>query len=147
MRLQLLFMILVTAAFVPELPGQSADKPKLRVGYAQSVDEARKELEGARKALPDLASWEKRRRLLRQRILSGAKLTRLPKRHDLNPVFAKKRKYDGYQIENVAFESYPGFFVTGSLYRPTDHKGKLAIVLSPHGHDGRFKFERQKRMF
>ena len=32
------------------------------------------------------------------------------------------------------FESYPGFFVTGNLYRPKNRAGKLPVVLCPHGH-------------
>ncbi|MDZ4286498.1 MAG: acetylxylan esterase, partial [Prosthecobacter sp.] len=37
-------------------------------------------------------------------------------------------------IEKVYFESAPGFFVTGSLYRPKNIKGKVPGVMLAHGH-------------
>jgi len=39
---------------------------------------------------------------------------------------------DGYKVEKVYFESLPGFYVTGNLYRPKGVSGKRPAVLSPH---------------
>lgn len=121
------------------------DEPRLRVGYAQSEDEAKNELAATIEKLPNLAAWKDRADQVRSGILRGAKLETFPKRTPLNPIFKSRREFDGYTAENVAIESSPGFYVTGTLYRPSRFDGKLAGILSAHGHDGRFHPNRQKR--
>ena len=55
---------------------------------------------------------------------------------------------DGYTVEKVYFESFPGHFVTGNLYRPKGRSGKLPAVLCPYGHwnNGRFMEEGVKQV-
>ena len=58
----------------------------------------------------------------------------------LNPVIHGRLDQGDYTVEKVYFESMPGFFVTGSLFRPKGKSGKCPGVLCPHGHwaNGRF---------
>ena len=85
-------------------------------------------------------AWEKRRDEVKQQLRVATGLWPMPEKTPLHPTIHGKIERDGYTIEDVSFESRPGHYVTGNLYRPTDGKEKHPAVLAPHGHlkDGRF---------
>jgi len=84
-------------------------------------------------------AWEARRAELQQRVLVSTGLWPMPKKTPLNPVIHGKVERDGFTMEKVYFESLPGHFVTGMLFRPAvAPKAPGPAVLSPHGHGGRF---------
>lgn len=79
------------------------------------------------------ADWEAYADRLRQRIRISSGLYPWPERTPLNAQIFDRTEYDGYSIEKVYFEAYPGFLVTGNLYRPLT-PGPHPGVLNPHGH-------------
>ena len=80
------------------------------------------------------AEWEKRADMIRANILEGMDLLPLSPKPISKPIFHSRREMNGYSVENVAFESMPGIFVTGNLYRPLKKQASYAAVLCPHGH-------------
>jgi len=96
----------------------------------------------------DAAAWPARREAIRHRILVAAGLWPMPTRPMLAPVIHGRIDQGDYTVEKVFFESFPGHFVTGNLYRPAGaslaagrpRDGRRPGVLCPYGHwpDGRF---------
>src|SRR5438477_738108 len=80
------------------------------------------------------ADWEKRADRVRRQILISQGLWPMPTKTPLNPVLHGKIDRAEYTVEKVYFESAPGFFVTGNLYRPKNVAGKAPGVLFAHGH-------------
>jgi hypothetical protein len=75
-----------------------------------------------------LDQWEPRKEQVRRRILVAAGLWPMPTKTPLNPVVHGTIDREGYTVEKVYFESAPGLFVTGNLYRPKDIQGKVPGV-------------------
>jgi len=105
-----------------------------------SEEQGRAQLAEFAQAWHTRAEWEARAKNVREGILREAHLTPLPARCDLRPIIWGKRECRGYTVENVAFESLPGFFVTGNLYRPAVGTGPFPGVLCPHGHGPKARF-------
>jgi len=83
--------------------------------------------------------WEQRAEQLRRRILVANGLWPLPERTPLKPVLHGKTVRDGFTVEKVYFQSYPGHFVSGLLFRPAGEGSNRPAVLCPHGHGGRMQ--------
>ena len=89
------------------------------------------------KSYPSRETWEARALDLRRQVLMSAGLWPMPERTPLKAQVFGKLARDGYTIEKAYFESYPGFYCTGNLYRPipTEKRpGPFPSVWSPHGH-------------
>jgi dienelactone hydrolase len=143
--------LLLSLLISSNLRAQKNDESMLCMGDYQTEAEGIEQLKRFKNEYSSLKGWEKRAEVIRKGILKGTDLYPLPKKTALNPVFRNKRSYDGYTVENVAIESLPGVFVTGSIYRPTEINSKIPAILSPHGHwgnpddYGRYREDMQKR--
>jgi hypothetical protein len=101
-----------------------------RVATIQTLDTPR--------TFPDIATqaqWQERRRAIREQILVSSGLWPMPARTPLQAVIFGKIIRDGYSVEKVYFQSFPGFYVAGNLYRPLGKgAGPFPAILNPHGH-------------
>lgn len=120
---------------------------KLRQGAYFTEEKARHELISLAGQITSKADWESRAKLLRQGILQGAELQRFKWGKAPNASIHSKKLLQGYSVENVFFESVPGIYVTGNLYKPLKVKGNTPAILAPHGHgsDPRFGEATQQR--
>jgi hypothetical protein len=80
-----------------------------------------------------LEAWKPRAAYLREHILASAGLLPLPAPTPLNAAVFGEVAHNDYTVSKVYFESLPGFFVTGNLYRPAGN-GPFPAIISPHGH-------------
>ncbi len=78
--------------------------------------------------------WEKRRDEIRRRILISQGMWPEPTKTAIRAVIHGRVDHSDYTVERVFFESMPGHYVTGSLYRPKGKSGPFPAVLCPHGH-------------
>jgi dienelactone hydrolase len=89
-------------------------------------------------------AWLERAAELRRQILVSAGLWPMPPKQPLDAqIFGLVDRGD-HTVEKVYFESYPGFYVTGNLYRPKNAAGKVPAVLLPHGHWSYGRLEHQQ---
>jgi len=139
---------LILLSFLYIITPAIAQEDLLCMGKYWTEDEANLEMKKFAKEWHDKASWGKRAAMIKEGIISGMKLDQMPEiQGNFNPIIQDTKKMDGYIVENVAIESFPGFYITGNIYRPTNPKKKNAAILSPHGHmsDKRFKTDVQTR--
>lgn len=120
----------------------------LCMGHHWTEDEANGMMKKFAASWNDLPSWEKRAEMIKEGIIEGMGLKNMPAiEGTFNPIIRHTRKMDGYIVENIALESFPGFYITGNLYRPLVEKEKYPAVLCPHGHlpDKRLREDMQRR--
>ncbi len=93
------------------------------------------------------AAWHDRAAHLRDQMRVTLGLWPMFPKTPLNPRVYGKLQRDGYSIEKVVLETFPGFTLSGNLYRPIAASGKIPGILCPHGHwaDGRVNPEVQQR--
>ena len=117
-------------------------------GHHWTEDEANVMIKKFASEWNNLASWEKRADIIKQGIIEGMKLDKMPViKGNFNERITNTREFDGYIVENIMIESFPGFYITGNIYRPAGQTEKSAAILCPHGHweNGRLRADMQYR--
>jgi len=147
--MKILTTLIVASLLILNLPrAYGQDSSLLCMGAHWSEDEANLMMKEFGSEWDDLASWEKRAEIIRNGIIDGMQLEKMPSiEGNFHPVIRNTREMDGYLVENIVIESFPGFYITGNLYRPLQPKEKNPAILCPHGHapDKRFKEDVQIR--
>jgi uncharacterized protein len=151
----LICTVLYLLMFCPHIseaqPGIAGADTMLCTGGFFSEEEGRQFLARQRALYTNENAWKKRASNIKQQILQGAGLKTFPVKTPFNAVAGKVRQYKGYSVQNVAFESLPGVFVTASIYRPQKITANTPGILSTHGHFkdpgevGRYRPDAQKR--
>ncbi|MDB5192904.1 MAG: acetylxylan esterase [Segetibacter sp.] len=115
--------------------------------HLKTVEEGKQQLAYLSTLYNNKQSWEKRKAELQSCILTSLRLNNLPARPASKPIITAVRKFDGYTVENIAIETLPGLYVSGSLYRPAKVKGKVPVIINPDGHfsKGRYRDDCQYR--
>jgi hypothetical protein len=120
-------LLCLAAAGAVAAPGVAAPAPAGAVWY-RTLDDRMTVRRPA-----SLAEWQDRAAWLREHVLATAGLLPAPERTPLRAVVFDERSHADYSVSKVYFESLPGFFVTGNLYKPVG-AGPFPAILSPHGH-------------
>lgn len=134
-RSSLLGTLLLCLATAPSLPGAPRVLPEGALPKDARLQPL-KDLDGYFPFTPPASrvEWEKRAEVVRRQILVSQGLWPMPTKTPLNAVRHGKMDRGEYTVEKVYFESAPGFFVTGNLYRPKNITGQAPGVLFAHGH-------------
>jgi len=123
-------------ALLLALPGVAQDvkKPPVKPGWQERLERATRSPE----------AWKARREEIRRQILVAAGLYPEFERPPLKSDVFGKVDAEDYSIERVSLETLPGFYLTGSLYRPKGKTGPFPAIASPHGHwkEGRYTQEK-----
>ncbi|MDG1969202.1 MAG: hypothetical protein P8I30_07260, partial [Flavobacteriaceae bacterium] len=120
---------------------QYVSDPMICNGRYWKEAEGKENMEAFSKQWEDADSWNKRAQIIKKNLLVGMQWDKISQYDGpLNVIIHSKKEMNGYSVENIAIESFPGFYVTGNLYRPLKKQKQYAAILSPHGHlkDKRF---------
>src|SRR5262249_23521153 len=137
--LRLLAVLPLLIAVAPLMGQQPKDKPKpgdvMIEKYLKAETErlSQRFLDGA----TTLEEWQRNRPRLDREYMDMLGLWPLPEKTPLKATVTGTVARDNVVIEKLHYQSKPGLYVTGNLYRPKGVDGKLPAVLYVCGHSGR----------
>ncbi|QDT93497.1 alpha/beta hydrolase [Gimesia algae] len=121
---------------LPALEGAAAESGLVYQALQKRAHEAfakRKETYENIKTPADCEAYQKRLKDFFRTQIGG-----FPERTPLNPRVIGKLKGDGFRVENVIYESWPGHHVTANLYLPTTPPPYPGVLVPcGHSHNGK----------
>jgi len=126
--------LLLPLACVPVLHAQDASTQPGDALLERYFDAQVAEIERASEAA--LASYDAAKaNQARTELADMLGLKPMPERTPLQTTVTKTiDNHEAFVVENLHFQSSPGLYVTGNLYRPRKHEGKLPAILYVCGH-------------
>lgn len=97
----------------------------------QALDMLRKR-DSAVLKINSIAGWKQRQQNVRKIFMDL--VGPFPEKTPLNPQVTKRIKKEDFTIENILYESQPGYYVTSSLFIPDGIKGKAPAIIYCSGH-------------
>ncbi|TWU22981.1 Acetyl xylan esterase (AXE1) [Novipirellula galeiformis] len=101
----------------------------LRYNIDANVEISRQHIDPAGKQ-----DWENAKESLAVDLREAIGLLPWPEKTPLNVQVTGRSERDGYTIENIAFQSFPGFYVTANLYVPKGIEGPMPAIVVTAGH-------------
>jgi dienelactone hydrolase len=118
----------------------SAQSPEAKPGDAlvgkYFAQQTRELTDRALADIKSLEDWLAVRAEYRRQLFEMLGLDPLPPKSALNPVMTGTIESDDFVVEKLHFQSLPGLYVTGNLYRPKQQDGPLPAILYVCGHGG-----------
>jgi hypothetical protein len=102
----------------------------------RTPDEGKKELSRLFAMTPTLEKWEARKKTIRETYNKVLGFPLIARKNPLNPIYTGKKTMNGYTVEHLSIETLPGVYLSGSLYKPVNVKGKsgCAGIAVAQGH-------------
>lgn len=122
-------------AWAAPYPEPTPDTPANRM-LASYFERQVREIEqtGSLAAIHTADEWRSKEAENRKQLAGMLGLDPMPARTPLNPIINGKIEADGYVVEKLQFQSMPGLYVTGNLYRPAKVEKPLPTILYVCGH-------------
>ncbi len=106
---------------------------EFEAAHRYTIEEGGKHLEKLLTLYSNVNEFNERKKELRECLIKTLGINPKLKGGPLHSIMRPATVMKGYTVQNVAFESMPGYYVTGNLYKPLG-KGPFPVILSPHGH-------------
>jgi len=119
----------MTRADKPSFPASGSRLKEWLLAQADTLSDSQRMEREQIRSLADLRAYQTGVREKFLRALGG-----FPERTPLNPRVLRVIDRGEYVIENIVFESLPGFFVPGNLYRPKSLSAPAPGILGVCGH-------------